>query len=243
VTSIWYPLIGRAPAGDAGPRFPLVVFAHGFDVTPGDYARLLDEIASHGYVVAAPLFPISGAGLPGPPREDDMPNQPLDLKAVISAMTTGAAGAPQVTSMIDPRRVAVVGHSDGGETVAAMLLVPQDADRRVSAAVILAGQIPTWGAIAPRPTPVLVEQATGDTINPPRGARALYARLDPPKAYLNVIGANHREVLIGTGRQSTLVRATIISFLDVELTRSSAARTRLREVGNQRGCCTLIEEF
>jgi alpha-beta hydrolase superfamily lysophospholipase len=242
VTSVWYPRVGTRSAGGVG-RFPLVVFAHGFNVTPQTYARLLDEIAAQGYVVAAPLFPISGAGLSGPPREDDLPNQALDLRAVISAMTTGRAGAPQVTSMIDPGRVAVVGHSDGGETVAALLLVPRDRDPRVSAAVILAGQVPTWAAIAPTPTPVLVEQATADTINAPRGSRALYARLDPPKAYLNVIGANHLDVLIGTGRQSAAVRATIIAFLAAELTRSASARARLRALGNQRGCCMLMENF
>src|SRR5207253_3439798 len=44
-TTIWYP-------SDGGGPFPLVVFAHGFGVTPTYYASLLPRIAAAGYVVA-----------------------------------------------------------------------------------------------------------------------------------------------------------------------------------------------
>ncbi len=45
-TTVWYP-------SDGGGPFPLVVFVHGFGVTPADYAPLLTRIAGAGYVVAA----------------------------------------------------------------------------------------------------------------------------------------------------------------------------------------------
>jgi hypothetical protein len=64
VTVIRYPAIGSPSAKDVpgapparafGP-FGLVVFGHGFAVTPATYFRLLRAWASAGYVVAAPIF-------------------------------------------------------------------------------------------------------------------------------------------------------------------------------------------
>ena len=55
---------GAAPARAPGP-FPLVIFGHGFAVTPGPYASLLEAWARAGYVVAAPIFPLGNANAPG----------------------------------------------------------------------------------------------------------------------------------------------------------------------------------
>ena len=59
-TSVWYPT-DRAH----GP-YPLVVFAPGFGADPGSYAPLLARIASVGYVVAAPTYPILSGWPAGP---------------------------------------------------------------------------------------------------------------------------------------------------------------------------------
>jgi predicted dienelactone hydrolase len=162
-----------------------VVFAHGFDVSPQTYARLLRQVAAAGYVVAAPLFPISGAGLPGPPREDDMPNQVLDLRATISTMLAMSSTRSWLAGRLDPRAIAVMGHSDGAETAAATVLLEANHDPRVRAAVILAGQVPTWGALDPVAVPTLVMQGSADAINPPGRARRRH-RLpgrDPPAGW------------------------------------------------------------
>src|SRR5690242_17340592 len=58
-----------------GPQ-PLVVFAHGFALTPAVYEHLLDAWAHAGYVVAAPVFPLGNADAPGGPTESDLVNQP-----------------------------------------------------------------------------------------------------------------------------------------------------------------------
>ena len=56
----------RYPA--AGGPYPLVVFGHGFTLTPARYARLLRAWAQAGYVVAAPVFPLENANAPGRSR-------------------------------------------------------------------------------------------------------------------------------------------------------------------------------
>ena len=66
VTVIRYPALGpssrvdlpNAPPARAAGRFPLVIFGHGFAVTPAPYAPLLQAWAQAGYVVAAPIFPL-----------------------------------------------------------------------------------------------------------------------------------------------------------------------------------------
>jgi predicted dienelactone hydrolase len=58
-----------------GPH-PLVVFAHGFALSPGTYGRLLDAWAVAGYVVAAPIFPLTNSAAPGGPNESDLINHP-----------------------------------------------------------------------------------------------------------------------------------------------------------------------
>ena len=53
-TIVWSPK--DAPAGTT---FPLVVFGHGLGANAGRYRELLKAVASAGYVVAAPTFPVS----------------------------------------------------------------------------------------------------------------------------------------------------------------------------------------
>ncbi len=78
VTLIPYPAPGRPsgversgarPLRGAG-RFPLIVFGHGFAVTPQPYAPLPRAWARAGYVVVAPIFPLENANAPviGTPR-------------------------------------------------------------------------------------------------------------------------------------------------------------------------------
>lgn len=58
-TTIWYPTDGGGP-------YPLVVFAHGYAVTPSYYASLLPRLAAAGYVVAAPTYPLLSGQPAGP---------------------------------------------------------------------------------------------------------------------------------------------------------------------------------
>ena len=144
VTVIRYPEHARA-------RFPLVVFGHGFTATPASYWRLLRAWAQAGYVVAAPVFPLENAHAPGGPDERDIINQPRDMSFVITRMlAASAARRGPLAGLIEPHRIAVSGHSDGGETALAVAYDRHYFDRRVRAAIILSGaRLPGLGSDFP----------------------------------------------------------------------------------------------
>lgn len=246
-TTFWYPTAGRRGPGDyrggsplRGP-FPLVVFAHGFAVSPSTYRVFLHALAEAGLVVAAPLFPISGAGLPGSPREDDELRQAGDITAVINWVLNHGRVPRFPAAAVQPRRIAVIGHSDGAETVAAMLLYPTYRDRRVRAAVLLGGQAFPTSAVPLRGVPALVEQGDADRINPPARGRALYGQLGAPKAYLRVLHGGHLDALIGPSADASLVRRFVADFLLAALDGRQLAPT-LQRLGNEPGRTRLASE-
>ncbi len=129
----------RRPIGALGP-LPLVVFAHGWNSNPSVYEVLLDAWAAAGFLVAAPTFPDSTDTLPGSPVSN-YPEQARDMSFVISSLLGGVEGP------VDPSRIAVAGHSDGGTDIALLALNPHYADPRIRAYLSMSGEIPngvTW---------------------------------------------------------------------------------------------------
>jgi dienelactone hydrolase len=248
-TAYWFPTTGAASSADhpfAAPvrgRFPLVVFAHGFDANAATYRVLLHDIAAAGYVVAAPEFPISGVDGTGPPREDDNINQPGDLSAVLTA-TAHWAGLPGhwLNGAVDVSRVAAVGHSDGGSTIAAMTLNTGYNDSRIRAAVVLAGaEMPMPGGRygAKTTVPLLVEQGDHDPYNGYNYGYAVFAHAHGPKAMLTTINGLHITPVTGSGTQPSLVRSCIVGFLDAQLRGSTAGFWTLAADGNVPGVTRL----
>lgn len=238
-------LIDAAPARSSGP-FPLIVFGHGFAVTPSPYARLLDRWAQAGYVVAAPVFPLENAHAPGGPNEADLVNQPRDMSFVISSLL-GAAQAPSgpIDGLIDPRSVGVAGQSDGGDTALASAYDPGVRDRRVRAAVILSGaEDPFAPAFAPsrHGPPLLATQGTLDTINPPSMTQAFFDDAPSPKYLLTLVGASHLPPYTQPGPQLSSVEDVSIAFLDHYLKHSALALRRLLSP-RTRGRDTLLKAY
>ncbi len=222
VTEIRYPTSQRTPnaAGKRGARprsraggYPLVVFAHGYDVTPDTYERLLDAWVRSGFVVAAPVFPdespVAIDSQPGVDTEWDLPNEPADLAFVIrqvvgdSASRSGACAV--LRGLVDPSAVALAGHSDGADVVSALAASrgrdPQSityaslrAGLNIRAAIVMEGGELSPGPYAPSradPSMMVVQSAT-DTCNAPWNSTHLYAALaGPDKWFLELLHAHH----------------------------------------------------
>jgi len=204
VTDVRVPTRGHAP-------YPLVVFGHGFALTPQPYARLLDTWADGGYIVAAPVFPVENANAPGGPDESDLVNQPGDMSFVVSRLT---APTSPLRGLVDPERIAFAGQSDGAETAFAAAYDPRYLDRRVDAAVILSGAaLPGFTGPARSP-PLLAVQGTRDPINSPGTTVAYFRLMHRPKFLLWLLGATHLPPYTTRDRWAAVVDRATLTFLD-----------------------------
>jgi dienelactone hydrolase len=226
--------------------FPLVVFGHGFAVTPAIYSNLLEAWARAGYVVAAPVFPLGNANAPGGPNESDLINQPRDMSFVITRMLAlSRGGEGPIAGLIDPAEIAVSGQSDGGDTALSAAYNPRFRDHRIRAAVILSGQeIPGVGGYdfpAPSP-PLLATQGLADTINLPATTFAFWDAAPPPKYLLTIPGASHLGPYTDEQPQLGIVERVTIAFLDRYLKGERHALARMEAAGNVPGLAGLRAE-
>jgi predicted dienelactone hydrolase len=193
---IWYPADGRSEAPTAsidlvftrpalpgvlaGPEaargsFPLVVFSHGNGGVRFQSWFLMQALASHGFVVAAPdhagntaLDAIAGTS---DPIGVAAANRPRDVSLVIDQMLARDGDpADPLHGRIDERDIAVAGHSFGGFTALASAggFVDYRPDPRVDAIVPIAPA--TFGfsdeQLASIDLPMLLMGGTSDTVVP-----------------------------------------------------------------------------
>jgi fermentation-respiration switch protein FrsA (DUF1100 family) len=236
------PVVLRYPSTGAGP-FPLIVFAHGFAVTPATYSLLLRAWATAGYVVAAPVFPLENAAAPGGPDESDLVNEPGDISFVISELlAASAAPGGALSGLIDPSRIAVAGQSDGATAALSSAYARRMRDPRVRAAVVLSGaEMSGVGgyAFARGGPPLLAVQGTADTTNEPRYTYAYFAAAARPKYLLRLLGAGHLPPYTSEQPQLSIVERSTIAFLDGYLRGLPAAAARLAAAGNAPGLTSL----
>lgn len=117
ITSVGAAL-ARAQTDRSGGPYPLVVFSHGYALSPIVYSTLVEHYASRGYVVLAPehneSFDESLTGF-----WKALIDRPLDIHhAIDQAELLTMPGAP-LAGLIDMDKIAVVGHSYGGYTALA----------------------------------------------------------------------------------------------------------------------------
>ncbi|MFT4570420.1 MAG: dienelactone hydrolase [Hyphomicrobiaceae bacterium] len=136
---VWYPVVTpglSAPVLDAGGPFPLVIRAHGFGGFADDSGDITSHLASYGYVVVAPTFPLSNFNTPGGATLADVDEQIADISFLIDEMLARSATAGSLfEGGIDASRVGAVGHSLGGITVLGAGYHTDIADPRIGAVV------------------------------------------------------------------------------------------------------------
>jgi predicted dienelactone hydrolase len=217
-TGLPLPTRVHHPAGP-GP-FPLVLMAHGYDLAADGYGPLLDRVAARGYLVAAPDFPHTSSRT-GDGDRSDLVNQPGYLAAVADGVTA-AGGRPGATvpAVEHPERLAVMGHSDGGLTAAAMAFNDTYRDGRVAAAVVLTGGTALFpgGWSVPDAPPLLAVHGSADGTNPPSASTRMVSTLPAtaPRYLVTVDGGDHTGPYMGDASPAVLAD-TIADFLDVHL--------------------------
>ncbi len=201
------------PSGAPGP-LPLVVFAHGWNSNPGVYQTLLDQWAAAGFLVAAPIFPDSTDLYPGTPVSD-YADQALDLSFVITSLLHDRS------LDIDPTRIAVAGHSDGGTDVAVMALDPAYADSRVRAYLCLSGELPSGVAAyttAPSRAALLVAVGTEDEYGLyPFAGQVFQAAETSSKIEIVEAGGDHLGSFLDATPPAAAMREETTRFLELAL--------------------------
>jgi predicted dienelactone hydrolase len=232
----------RYPIGARGP-FPLIVFGHGFAVTPAHYWRLLRSWAQAGYVVAAPVFPLENQHAPGGPNESDLVNQPRDMSFVITQMLAqSSSGRGPLAGMISAKEIGVSGQSDGGETALAAAYDSYYLDRRIRAAAILSGaELPGAGRFyfPVSSPPLLATQGTADVVNRPHFTYDFFAAAPRPKYLLTLLGAPHLPPYTSEQPQLSIVGRVTTAFFDRYLKGQTAGIGRMVAHGNVAGVAGL----
>ncbi len=189
VTTIWFPSRGSGSVATPGDNtYPLIVFAHGLGGSPQGYEQLLTAWAAAGYVVAAPLFPLSSSETPGGADGGDIGNQPGDMSFVIDqVLKASAASNGTLSGLVNSSEIGAAGHSNGGITTLGLVANSCCRDTRVKAAVVMAGTTEGLGTghynLAEAP-PLLVVQDLHDGLVPYPDAVAVFNKARGPKALL-----------------------------------------------------------
>jgi len=117
ITAVGAALANARPDRTGGP-YPLVVFSHGYALSPIVYSTLVEHYASQGYVVLAPEH---NESFDGSLTEfwKELIDRPVDIRRAIDyAEQLTKSGGP-LAGLIDMDKIAVVGHSYGGYTALA----------------------------------------------------------------------------------------------------------------------------
>jgi fermentation-respiration switch protein FrsA (DUF1100 family) len=243
VTTILYPASGT-PGGDptqgatpekAAAPYPLIVFAHGLGGTPQGYMNVLAAWASQGFVVAAPLFPLSNGNVAGGPDAGDVVNQPKDMSYVISGVLADSVSPTgSLSGLVDPKEIGAAGHSNGAVTTLGLIANTCCYDSRVKASVVMAGTtegFPPGHYELTKAPPLLLVHGTADQLIPYRSAPLIYNQARGPKGLLTLVGGSHDAAGGQDPHSAQTVIATTTDFFERYLTGNRQAGSRLATDG------------
>jgi len=244
-TRFYFPTQHGVPARTGAP-FPIVLFSHGWTGTPEAYQLLLKQIASSGFVVVAPAYPLSNGAAPGGATIGDLLNQPKDASLVLDHVLAEAKGNTWLTGFVDPSRIAAGGHSLGAFTTYGLVYNGCCRDARIKAAFVMSGiaaAFPKAKFFTGIDTPLLATHGDHDELVAYSGGRTSFDRANKPKYFMTILGGKHTsEELGGNSPKQQLLAHAIIDFLKIYLDHDAAARADLKTVGDTSGSTTLIAQ-
>ncbi|HTV49929.1 MAG TPA: hypothetical protein VME21_02010 [Steroidobacteraceae bacterium] len=212
------------PTRACGAAVPLVVFSHG-DLGCGlQSVTFTEELARHGYVVAAPDHadaalchtPMSGSSLPSAPpaqppilrpqawSEESRQDRRQDVESVIDELLADR----EFASVIDAQRIGLAGHSLGGYTVVGIAGGwPSWKDARVRAVLALSPYVMPFQVqktLSDVHIPIMYQGGTLDVGITPflRGPQGAFAAAQAP-AYLLVLRAAGHFAWVNCGHEHT----------------------------------------
>jgi predicted dienelactone hydrolase len=193
---IWYPAASAdrdAPADTSGAPYPVIVFAHGYTSSRVQSSTFTHHLASHGYVVASPDFPLTSSRAPGGPAFLDTVNQPGDVSFVLDELERFAADPEHpLAAMVDSEHVGLTGHSGGGFTTL-FALYGGDLDSRIDAALPIAatGCFLTDEDVGDVAVPAMFLIGSEDLLIAPSGNRRAYELANAPRYWVELVGGGH----------------------------------------------------
>jgi predicted dienelactone hydrolase len=221
-TFVYYPATTAAgtPPDRGGAPYPLVVFAHGFGETPdlAGFTSILSRWASAGFVVAAPLFPLTRGDAPGNPDLADYVHQPGDMSFVITQLLAQSAQPGNVLhGMIDPGEIGAAGHSLGGVTTLGVVTNSCCRDRRVRAAIVMSGDqitFPSGRTVWASAPPLLFVHGSADPVVPYAASLYAFNRAHAPKGLLTILGGDHSSPVDDSTAAFPSIVSVTTAFLD-----------------------------
>ncbi|MFJ1997983.1 alpha/beta hydrolase family protein [Streptomyces asiaticus] len=233
-TKIFYPAAGT-PGGNPIPNapiangvFPIAEWSHGMGCNSDCYSSQTHDLASAGFICPAPSFSDNtniGSVYNG--------NWSKDVSEVLTrTLALNSTAGDPFAGHIDTRvGVGVSGHSMGGMTTHGLLTAWPD--NRIVAAVPVA--CVDMGNPAGLHANVLFIHGDHDPTCDYNSARAAYAELPSPKAFLTHVGADHGQYLTPDYRYYAQTKNTFLDWFRWSLYGDTAARDRLRSDATSNG--------
>ncbi|MFK7978254.1 MAG: hypothetical protein AB8C02_19120 [Halioglobus sp.] len=220
-------LMPNAPVYRFAAPYPLLVLSHGLGGSASNLLPLAQALASRGYVVAVPNFPLTNTGTPGGPLGQDVQNQPGDVSFIIDEMLTASASDGRLLEgAIDATKIAAGGHSNGAITTYGLVAHSCCRDARVGAAIILAGVASPFAGgeydLLNTPPMLVVHGIKDPLINYNQSVRTTNELL-PPRGFLSFPQADHGSFLSLEDEAFAVLAPAAADFLDGAL-RSLAFR-------------------
>jgi predicted dienelactone hydrolase len=171
----------------------VIAYAHGFLSSKDEGGDLKTHLASHGYVIVAPDFPLSNAQAPGGPTIVDLANQPGDLAFVVEQVSMQSGEHADLANILDTTHLGVAGLSLGGGTTLISVYHPVLHLPDVQAAVAFAPLSCAFGeAMYVRAVPTLILSGGSDMLVPFDTISARPQEWAPaPLQVANLVGGTH----------------------------------------------------